>query len=431
MVQVEQFSILISVLTKHLTLLSLIQPIFNKVCLFHRLPDDFAFSVHHECAWGCRGAFLPSRYNSSRAKCIKCTYCGLFFSPNKFIFHSHRTGPSDKYIQPDAANFNSWRRHMKLSGTPPDEITHAWEDVKAMFNGGTRKRLLSSSSSHSNSPTSSSSSISRSMNNTCPKQAKLHNSTPMTLTTPSSNFTVPTTPIIPAPRVPPFPELPLPLSRSLVMDYVWHNQAKHSPFSFSPYSSTLPWLKRNSTAPLLFHPSADSSSLLGFHHSPPSLDAKGNTMILTNHQSAFRPVQSMLLPGSRTILESQNNHSDSEKLNKADISDEENLCDDDDDVDIETTDDKTIVMGSIPSTGSDDESGSTTPILSTSITSTPQWSPKHETVSQSATLIVLKQNFRTVKLYCKKVLEVRHTAFFTILGIRVRLLGIWGSDYQL
>lgn len=57
-----------------------------------RLPEDFSFSVYHECAWGCRGQFLPARYNSSRAKCIKCSYCGLFFSPNKFIFHSHRTG---------------------------------------------------------------------------------------------------------------------------------------------------------------------------------------------------------------------------------------------------------------------------------------------------------------------------------------------------
>lgn len=83
------------------------------------------------------------RYNSSRAKCIKCAYCGLFFSPNKFIFHSHRVGPGDKYVQPDAANFNSWRRHMKLSGSPPVEVIHAWEDVKAMFNGGTRKRMLS------------------------------------------------------------------------------------------------------------------------------------------------------------------------------------------------------------------------------------------------------------------------------------------------
>ncbi|XP_054746285.1 uncharacterized protein LOC129250712 [Anastrepha obliqua] len=112
-----------------------------------RLPEDFAFTVYHKCAWGCRGSFLPSRYNSSRAKCIKCSYCGMFFSPNKFIFHSHRTSPADKYIQPDAANFNSWRRHMILSGQAPEEIVHAWEDVKAMFNGGTRKRLMSHGSS--------------------------------------------------------------------------------------------------------------------------------------------------------------------------------------------------------------------------------------------------------------------------------------------
>lgn len=32
---------------------------------------------------------------------------------------------------------------MKLSGSPPVEVVHAWEDVKAMFNGGTRKRMLS------------------------------------------------------------------------------------------------------------------------------------------------------------------------------------------------------------------------------------------------------------------------------------------------
>ncbi|XP_017471955.1 PREDICTED: uncharacterized protein LOC108363185 [Rhagoletis zephyria] len=112
-----------------------------------RLPEDFAFTVYHKCAWGCRGSFLPSRYNSSRAKCIKCSYCGMFFSPNKFIFHSHRISTGDKYVQPDAANFNSWRRHMILSGQPPEDIVHAWEDVKAMFNGGTRKRLMSHGSS--------------------------------------------------------------------------------------------------------------------------------------------------------------------------------------------------------------------------------------------------------------------------------------------
>lgn len=175
-----------------------------------RLPEDFAFAVHHECAWGCRGSFLPSRYNSSRAKCIKCTVCGLFFSPNKFIFHSHRLSAGDKYVQPDAANFNSWRRHMKLTGNPPEEIIHAWEDVKAMFNGGTRKRLLASS-----------------LMTRAPKQNKME---------PQPQ------PIVPAPRIPNCQDISLPISR-VAMDFIYHK-----PLAFTSYSS-FPWLKRN---PILF-----------------------------------------------------------------------------------------------------------------------------------------------------------------------------------
>uniref|UniRef100_A0A4W5PRR1 SKI family transcriptional corepressor 1a n=1 Tax=Hucho hucho TaxID=62062 RepID=A0A4W5PRR1_9TELE len=117
-----------------------------------KLPENFAFDVSHECAWGSRGSFIPARYNSSRAKCIKCTYCNMYFSPNKFIFHSHRT-PESKYTQPDAANFNSWRRHLKLTDkSSSDDVAHAWEDVKAMFNGGSRKRTLPMSGSSMSSP---------------------------------------------------------------------------------------------------------------------------------------------------------------------------------------------------------------------------------------------------------------------------------------
>ncbi|TWW75747.1 SKI family transcriptional corepressor 1 -like protein-B, partial [Takifugu flavidus] len=117
-----------------------------------KLPENFAFDVSHECAWGSRGSFIPARYNSSRAKCIKCSYCNMYFSPNKFIFHSHRT-PESKYTQPDAANFNSWRRHLKLTDkSSRTDVLHAWEDVKAMFNGGSRKRTLPCSASGSNSP---------------------------------------------------------------------------------------------------------------------------------------------------------------------------------------------------------------------------------------------------------------------------------------
>ncbi|XP_029283398.1 SKI family transcriptional corepressor 1 homolog-B-like isoform X4 [Cottoperca gobio] len=112
-----------------------------------KLPENFAFDVTHDCAWGSRGSFIPARYNSSRAKCIKCSFCNMYFSPNKFIFHSHRTSES-KYLQPDAANFNSWRRHLKLTDKKQsDDIHHAWEDVKAMFNGGSRKRTLPMSGS--------------------------------------------------------------------------------------------------------------------------------------------------------------------------------------------------------------------------------------------------------------------------------------------
>ncbi|XP_047122112.1 ski oncogene [Schistocerca piceifrons] len=222
-----------------------------------RLPEDFAFAVHHECAWGCRGAFLPARYNSSRAKCIKCAMCGLFFSPNKFIFHSHRSGPTAKYVQPDAANFNSWRRHLRLSGSPPEEVVHAWEDVKAMFNGGTRKRLMASSSSSSSS--SSVSSASSASSPAC-KQPKL---------TPA-----------PAPaRVPPFPDLPLPLSRSLVMDYVWHQKQQH--FAFPPYAAALPWL---ASAKLGFPPPPPPPP------PPPSALSHADLQPKAPYQSAFRPV---------------------------------------------------------------------------------------------------------------------------------------------
>jgi hypothetical protein len=99
--------------------------------------------VQHKCGWGCKGTFYPSRYNSSRAKCIRCYYCDLFYSPNKFIFHAHQT-PDAKYVQPDTANFNSWRRHLTLlNPNRDDDIANAWEDVKAIFNGGTRKRMIS------------------------------------------------------------------------------------------------------------------------------------------------------------------------------------------------------------------------------------------------------------------------------------------------
>ena len=113
-----------------------------------RLPADFVFNVRHSCGWGCVGSFMPCRYNSSRAKCIKCGYCNDFFSPNKFLFHFHHS-PDATYRHPDAANFKSWRRHLSLDHEqPPEALVHVWEDVKATFNCGKRNGLGASYSAH-------------------------------------------------------------------------------------------------------------------------------------------------------------------------------------------------------------------------------------------------------------------------------------------
>lgn len=287
-----------------------------------RLPDDFSFAVFHECAWGCRGSFLPSRYNSSRAKCIKCTFCGLFFSPNKFIFHSHRISSNDKYVQPDAANFNSWRRHLKLSGTPPDDVAHAWEDVKAMFNGGTRKRLMSSpmSSIRDSNPSNSSSAnaskkskespvTSANQPQTSQYPVRTVNNNNHTYTTPSNltstqqpqsvNSITPITSSNPQPLRAPttFPqELPFSLSRSFMIDYMWHHQQqqtstsvnaptvanKGNHFQFPPYSA-LNWIKQPPPS-FLFKP--NGSSIASNDEKPPAF----------NHfHSAFKPVINMRL----------------------------------------------------------------------------------------------------------------------------------------
>ncbi|VDD81130.1 unnamed protein product [Mesocestoides corti] len=114
-----------------------------------QLPENFVFEVVHHCGWGCTGYFLPTRYNSSRAKCVQCSVCHTFFSPNKFIFHCHsatETGSQQqisKYRHPDAANFNAWRRHLFLADpNPPENVLFAWEDIKAVFNGGNRNKKV-------------------------------------------------------------------------------------------------------------------------------------------------------------------------------------------------------------------------------------------------------------------------------------------------
>ncbi|XP_068993091.1 SKI family transcriptional corepressor 2 [Neodiprion pinetum] len=327
-----------------------------------RLPEDFAFSVHHECAWGCRGAFLPARYNSSRAKCIKCAYCGLFFSPNKFIFHSHRIGPTDKYVQPDAANFNSWRRHMKLSGSPPDDVVHAWEDVKAMFNGGTRKRLLSNPTGPRCTPT-------------AVKRAR--SSPPTQLPSPIPSPT--------HPRVPPFPELPLPLSRNFVMDYVWHQHqqaaaaaaVKTPGFSFSQYA--LPWLAKR---PVLF-PGPLPPPIPGATTAEPMAPPVTSSL----HQSAFHPV----LRAGPPIGESGQIVQESTPEPSVEKDD-----DSDDEVDIETTEDEVKAPLNHPQS-LNSASNSALSTHSGHSTSPQCWSPPRETEREAEKIAEEAAALREVK----------------------------------
>ncbi|XP_023316003.1 ski-like protein [Trichogramma pretiosum] len=239
-----------------------------------RLPEDFTFMVYHECAWGCKGIFMPSRYNSSRAKCIKCTICGIFFSPNKFIFHSHRIDINDKYTEPDAANFNSWRRHMKLLGNPSDDVIHSWEDVKAMFNGGTRKRISL------NGQTKSSYDSSQNMRVLEKKNYKPVTHVPMTGLT-SKYFETQR-------KVSSYSDITLKLTGRGVFDYVLDQNASYNEENFEKshkYSvfTCLPWITKRNSIRL----NCSTKSLCSGETGSPQIVSAFNDQI---NKSAFQPV---------------------------------------------------------------------------------------------------------------------------------------------
>nr|XP_037271872.1 SKI family transcriptional corepressor 1-like [Rhipicephalus microplus] len=250
-----------------------------------KLPENFAFDVTHQCAWGCRGSFVPARYNSSRAKCIKCAYCSLFFSPNKFIFHSHRL-PDSKYVQPDAANFNSWRRHIKLSGTPPEDVSYAWEDVKAMFNGGSRRRVAVSSSSSS----SSSSSASKRARSSAGDRDALQPPKPQPVAAPPAPY-FPVLPLSSGGPAALFPPPLLCLSGSKATgggtpvfgDYVWMGGG-----SAKPYGAL--WPPPPPGPPRLLAAEPSFASLAADDAPPALLGGLGGGSAPLSYASAFRPV---------------------------------------------------------------------------------------------------------------------------------------------
>lgn len=240
---------------------------------------------------------------------------------------------------------------MKLSGSPPDDIAHAWEDVKAMFNGGTRKRLMSSPPMRSEGSRLNckveSSPITASTGSPPSKRSK-ENTSNSPITPPTSqygtrpihqqqqqqqnannsiatggannNSSVPTgsggvnsvVPLNTSIRAPSsFPqELPFSLSRSFMIDYMWHHQQTHSStamnatqnankvnhFQFPPYSA-LNWIKQQPNS-FLFKPNSSSTTIapppplpLAHLNAPTSVSNDEKPPAFNHfHSAAFKPV---------------------------------------------------------------------------------------------------------------------------------------------
>lgn len=220
---------------------------------------------------------------------------------------------------------------MKLSGSPPDHVQHAWEDVKAMFNGGTRKRILSCASMSSESSSKQNHKADTSQSTpSAPKRSKdtKSNSQPTTTNTSqypmrpiqahhhnsasnanNSNPTVSGVNTVVPLNTSPIrasssfsQELPFSLSRSFMIDYMWHHQQQthHSSvtpssankvnhFQFPPYSA-LNWIKQQPTsflfkpnnAPTTIAPPALPLSTLSNDEKPPAFNHF--------HSAAFKPV---------------------------------------------------------------------------------------------------------------------------------------------
>jgi len=52
--------------------------------------DPTQFRVQHKCFGDCVGILHPQSYTSPGAKCIECSECHLYFSPQRFVCHSHQ-----------------------------------------------------------------------------------------------------------------------------------------------------------------------------------------------------------------------------------------------------------------------------------------------------------------------------------------------------
>ena len=95
------------------------------------------------CAWGCRGQFMPARYNSSRAKCIKCSFCR--FCPKIFILFGHFCAASSSRPTSLSSTLIGWQRVesifslMQPTSTPGGDTSDCLETLQTR--SSTRGRM--------------------------------------------------------------------------------------------------------------------------------------------------------------------------------------------------------------------------------------------------------------------------------------------------
>ena len=89
--------------------------------------------VYHECFGKCRGFFKPELYQTPHCPCIECDECGMTFSPQKFVVHSHK-GRENRTCHWgfDSAN---WRSYLLLAKDqhPEEKYRSLLDELKGKF----------------------------------------------------------------------------------------------------------------------------------------------------------------------------------------------------------------------------------------------------------------------------------------------------------
>ena len=105
---------------------------------YSKLKPSCAWGCFHfhfpRCAWGCRGQFMPARYNSSRAKCIKCSFCRFYFSSlcKMIILCAASSSPQTSL----SSTLTGWLRVENISSLMRPTSTHGgdtsdcWETLR-------------------------------------------------------------------------------------------------------------------------------------------------------------------------------------------------------------------------------------------------------------------------------------------------------------